>query len=428
MSIPAVLFGALVLMLLLSVPVSFALALSAAAALLWEGYTPLLQVVQRMFAGANSWLLLAIPFFMLTGQVMERGGVTKRLVAFADSIVGFLPGGLSAVNIVVSMFFGGVSGSAVADTSAVGSILIPAMDEQGYNKAYSAAVTASSSPIGIIIPPSIPLILYGFVAGLSVAELFLAGIGAGILVGLSEIIVSTVISARRGYRSSSTFSLKRVVNTGRDGILALMAPLIIIGGIISGWFTPTEAAAVAFVYSLFLGLFVFRELKIRHIPKVTVEAMKTTASVMLVIASASAFAWVLSAANVPQNVATYMASVFSNPLGFLFALIVLFLVLGTFLDANAAMLLVVPVIAPAVTMIGIDPIQVGVILTVTLGVGLVTPPVGLCVFIASSITGLSFEEIIPELIPFVLSLLICIILLVIFPQITLFIPSLLGTG
>lgn len=426
MSIAWVLFGTLIILLLLRVPVSFSLALSAAAALLWEGYTPLLQVVQRMYAGANSWLLLAIPFFMLAGQIMEKGGVTKRLVDFADSLVGFLPGGLSAVNIVVSMFFGGVSGSAVADTSAVGSILIPAMTEQGYSKSYSAAVTASSSPIGIIIPPSIPLILYGFVAGLSIAELFLAGIGAGILVGLAEIIVSTIISIKRGYRSSSKFSLKRVFSTGYEGMLALLAPLIIIGGIITGWFTPTEAAAIAVVYTLFLGFFVFKDLKIRDIPEVVTKSMTATATVMLVISAAAAFAWVLSAASVPQNVANYMVSVFTNPTAFLFALIAMFLILGTFLDANAAMLLVVPVIAPAVQVMGLDPIHVGVVLTVTLGVGLVTPPVGLCVFIASSITGLTFEQIIPELIPFVLALLVCILLLVFIPEITLLIPSLVA--
>lgn len=426
MSIAWVLFGTLIILLLLRVPVSFSLALSAAAALLWEGYTPLLQVVQRMYAGANSWLLLAIPFFMLAGQIMEKGGVTKRLVDFADSLVGFLPGGLSAVNIVVSMFFGGVSGSAVADTSAVGSILIPAMTEQGYSKSYSAAVTASSSPIGIIIPPSIPLILYGFVAGLSIAELFLAGIGAGILVGLAEIIVSTIISIKRGYRSSSKFSLKRVFSTGYEGMLALLAPLIIIGGIITGWFTPTEAAAIAVVYTLFLGFFVFKDLKIRDIPEVVTKSMTATATVMLVISAAAAFAWVLSAASVPQNVANYMVSVFTNPTAFLFALIAMFLILGTFLDANAAMLLVVPVIAPAVQVMGLDPIHVGVVLTVTLGVGLVTPPVGLCVFIASSITGLTFEQIIPELIPFVLALLVCILLLVFIPEIVLLIPSLVA--
>lgn len=422
MPIIFVLFGSLIILLLLSVPVSFALGISASLGLIL-GDVSLLQLIQRMFAGANNWLLLAIPFFMLTGQIMEKGGVTRRLVDFADSIVGFLPGGLSAVNIVVSMFFGGVSGSAVADTSAVGTILIPAMRRQGYSTAYSAAVTASSSPIGIIIPPSIPMILYGFVAGLSVAELFLAGIGAGILVGLSEIIVSTIISIRRGYRTNTPFSFKRIWTSGRQGLLALIAPLIIIGGIISGFFTPTEAAVVAVIYSLILGS--FWELKIQDIPKIIFESIKATASVMLVIATASAFGWVLTANDIPQTVANYMVAVFDNPTTFIFSLIGLFLIIGTFLDANAAVLLVVPVIAPAVEMMGLDPIQIGVIVTVTLGVGLVTPPVGLCVFIASSITGLSFEEIIPELVPFVVALLIAILLLVFIPEITTFIPQLL---
>ena len=426
MTVALILFVCLMVLLLIGVPVSFALALSAAISLLMEGSTPLIQIIQRMFAGSSSWLLLAIPFFMLTGQIMEKGGVTRRLVDFADALVGFLPGGLSAVNIVVSMFFGGVSGSAVADTSAVGSLLIPAMNRQGYSKPYAAAVTASSSPIGIIIPPSIPLILYGFVAGLSIAELFLAGIGAGILVGTSEILVSTVVAIKRGYKSNHAFSLKRIWTTGKEGMAALVAPLIIIGGIISGWFTPTEAAVVAVVYSLFLGFVVFRELRISHIPEIIIESVKATASVMLVIATASAFGWVLSANDVPQEIAAKMLEIFHNPTVFLFALVAMFLVLGTFLDANASILLVVPVIAPAVAIMKLDPIQVGVILTVTLGVGLVTPPVGLCVFIASSITNLSFEEIIPELIPFVLCLLVCILLLMFVPAITTFIPSLLN--
>lgn len=428
MSFSFILFFGLLILLLISVPVSFALGISAAIALYFEGSTPLLQIIQRMFAGSNSWLLLAIPFFMLTGEIMDKGGVTKRLVNFADALVGFLPGGLSAVNILVSMFFGGVSGSAVADTSAVGSLLIPAMDRQGYKKAYSAAVTASSSPIGIIIPPSIPLILYGFVAGLSVADLFMAGIGAGLLVGFSEILVSTIVSVKRGYKSNNEFSFRRIWTTGKSGIVALLAPLLIIGGIIGGWFTPTEAAVVAVVYSLFVGFFIFRELRISHIPGIIVNSIKATASVMLVIATASAFGWVLSANDVPQNTAVFLLEVFDTPLTFLFALVALFLILGTFLDANASILLVVPVIAPAVEMMNLDPIQVGVILTVTLGVGLVTPPVGLCVFIASSITGLSFEEIIPELIPFVLCLLVCILLLIFFPSITTYIPSLLHAG
>jgi C4-dicarboxylate transporter DctM subunit len=266
------------------------------------------------------------------------------------------------------------------------------------------------------------------VAGLSVADLFMAGIGAGLLVGFSEILVSTVVSIKNGYKSNNAFSFRRIWTTGRSGLAALMAPMIIIGGIISGWFTPTEAAVVAVVYSLLLGFFVFRELRLNHIPIIIVNAIKATASVMLVIATASAFGWVLSANDVPQSTAAYMLEIFHTPTTFLFALVAMFLILGTFLDANASILLVVPVIAPAVELMKLDPIQVGVILTVTLGVGLVTPPVGLCVFIASSITGLTFEEIIPELLPFVLCLLVCILLLMFFPSITTYIPSLLHTG
>lgn len=426
MTTSLVLFSTFFLLLFFSIPIAFALIISSALAMITMDMGTLTPIFTRMFASADSWLLLAIPFFVLAGYIMEKGGVTERLINFANSLVGFLPGGLSATNVVASMFFGGVSGSAVADTSANGTILIPAMVKQGYSAKYSAAITAASSPIGIIIPPSIPMILWGFTAGLSVAELFMAGIGAGILVGSSLIVVSTVISVKRGYKSSSKFSLKEVWKTGRDGFLALMAPIVIIGGIITGFVTPTEAAVIAALYSLLLGFFVFKELKLKHMPEIIINTGKMTGIVMLVIVAAAAFSHILTINDIPSTLANFVVEVSPSSTILLLGLVLLFIILGMFLDANAAIILTVPIIAPVIVAAGLDPVHTSVILITTLGVGLLTPPVGLCTYVAASVAKLKFEDILGEIMPFLLILLFCIGLLIIFPQITTTIPVLLN--
>ncbi|MTW88326.1 TRAP transporter large permease subunit [Virgibacillus dakarensis] len=308
-----VLFVSFLVFLLIGVPVAFGLAGASILSLLVIDLGTLTPIFSKMFSGANSWLLLAIPFFILAGNIMEKGGVTRRLVDFADTIVGFLPGGLSATNVVASMFFGGVSGSAVADTSATGTILVPAMVRQGYSSKYSAAITAASSPIGIIIPPSIPMILWGFTAGLSVADLFLAGVGAGILVGVALLATSTVISVKRGYKSSIPFSFKNVFVKGKDGILALVTPVIIIVGIITGFATPTEAAVIAMLYSMFLGFFIYKELKIKHLKEIILNSGKMTATVMLIIISAAAFSYLLTINDVPSTLASFVIDMNLSP-------------------------------------------------------------------------------------------------------------------
>lgn len=426
MTSAVVLFVSFLILLLIGVPVAFGLAGASILSLLVINTGTLTPIFSKMFSGANSWLLLAIPFFILAGSIMEKGGVTSRLVNFADAMVGFLPGGLSATNVVASMFFGGVSGSAVADTSATGSILIPAMTRQGYSSKYSAAITAASSPIGIIIPPSIPMILWGFTAGLSVADLFLAGIGPGILVGVALLTTSTVISVKRGYKSSIPFSAKNVFVKGKEGMLALVTPLIIIVGIITGFTTPTEAAVLAMLYSAFLGFFVYKELKLKHLKDIMLSSGKMTATVMLIIISAEAFSYLLTINDVPSNLASFVTELNLSSFLLMLMFILLFLFLGMFLDANAAIIMTVPVIAPVIITAGLDPVHTSVVLITTLGIGLLTPPVGLCTYVAAGIAQLKFDDLMRDLAPFVMVLLICVLLLVVFPQIITLIPSYLN--
>lgn len=420
----AILFISFFIFLIIRMPIAIALALSSLTTIILDG-SPSLIVVQRLFAGTNSWVLMAIPFFMLAGAIMEAGGVTQRIVGFANAVLGFLPGGLAAVNIGASMIFGGISGSAVADSSAIGTLLIPSMKKQGYSVEFSAAVTASSSPIGMIIPPSIPMVLWSFVSGVSLSALFLGGVIPGILVGFSQILIATIISIRRGYKASSKFSIKEVLRTGKDAFLAILAPIIIIVGIVSGVFTPTEAAIIAVVYTLAISMFVYKELKIEDLPQVLVSAAHTTAIVMFIVASASVFSWIMSYNDIPQFITQKIMSLVSTPGGFMLLGSILFFVLGMFMDIGVLILLITPLIAPIVVEMGIDPIQGAMIFMVILATGLITPPVGLCLFVVSSISNNSIERISKECVPFLIGLLIIAILLWFVPGLTLWIPSLL---
>ncbi len=425
MDVGIVLFVAFCILLVLNVPVAFSLMGATVVGLVAMDMDTLVPVLMKMFSGANSWLLLAIPFFIMTGSIMEKGGVTHRLIDFADSLVGFLPGGLAAANIVANMFMGGVSGSAIADASAIGSLMIPAMEKKGYGIKYPSALTASAAPLGIIIPPSIPMILWGFCAGLSVGDLFMAGFGPGLLIGGSLIMTSTVISVRRGYKSSLGFSPKIIYTKGRDGFLALLSPVIIIGGIISGIATPTEAAVLAMLYSLFLSIFVYKELKWRQLPKIIVDSGRMTATVMMVIACASAFSYILTINNIPESLSNFFVSLNLSKNLLLLGFVGLYIILGMFLDANAAIILTVPIIAPVIVAAGIDPIVASIVLIATLGLGLLTPPVGLCVYVVCGLTGMKFDDLLAELLPFMVTLAIDVLLLLFLPQIITTIPILL---
>jgi len=416
------------LLLLIRVPIAVALAFSATLALfITEGGSTAIEIIaQRMYGVTRSWVLLAIPFFMLAGAIMESGGLTRRIVAFASALVGFLPGGLAAVNVLASMLFGGITGSASADTSALGSILIPAMRRQNYSGPFSAAVTASSSCIGMIIPPSIPMVLWSFVSGVSLGNLFLGGMVPGIMVGLIQIILCSIISHHKGYGERQPFSLREIINQSKDGILTLIAPFLIIGGIVSGLFTPTEAAIIAVLYCLVLSMLIYKELRFKDLPKVLLKAGTLSAMVLFIVAGSSLFSYVLTIMDVPMIITEKLIVMGQSPARFILITVALFMVLGMIMDISVIILLVGPIIAPLMLKSGIDPIQGAMIYMVVLAAGLVTPPVGLCLFVASGVSGLSVEAIAKDAIPFVAGILVVALIIWYIPATVLWLPSLFG--
>ncbi len=418
----AIIILLLLALLLLRVPVALALAIPAGVGLVMQDMS-LMGVVQRLYSGTESWVLTAIPMFILAGMIMDRGGLSERMVNFSDAILGFLPGGLANVNIAASILFGGISGSAVADSSALGSILIPEMHKRGYSLEYSAAITAASSPIGMIIPPSIPMIVWSFISGVSLGDLFLGGIIPGLLFGLFLMLASTYICLKRGYQAQGgKFSLESLRKTALDGAVSLMAPAVIVGGIISGVFTATESAMVAVAYSFLVTFFYYRELKLSDLPGILIRTGKTSASIMFIIGAATALSWVLTIYRVPQTLGTAILGVSSGPGTFMLLCCALFFFLGMILDTSTIILLVGPIIAPIIPVMGIDPIQAALLLMVVLASGLITPPLGLCLFVVSTLAKVKLEKVAWECIPFVIMMLLLAVLLWYVPGLVTFIP------
>ena len=416
------------ILLLVGLPVFFAL-LAAPGLVLWmSGQERDVALLYRnVYNGMDSFPLMAIPFFMLAGELMNRGGITERLVEFAQALMGHLRGGLAHVNILSSMLFAGLSGSAVADTSALGSMLIPAMEKQGYTRRFSAAITAASSVIGPIIPPSGIMIIYAYVMGESVAALFLAGIVPGILVGLSLMFMVKIMADRYDFPVASRRTTWR--EKGQASLKAffpLMTPVIIMGGILGGIFTPTEAAAVAAAYGLLIGLFVMRTLTLRDIPGILQRAAATSAVVLLLVGAAMAFKTVVSLSHAPEILAAAILGLSDNPLVLLFLINVLLFIVGMFLDAGPAIIILGPVLGPIFTQMGVDPIHFAIIMSVNLTVGLITPPMGLVLFVASSVSGERIATISRAILPFLLMEMIVIFLITYIPAISMTIPRLTG--
>jgi TRAP-type transport system large permease protein len=412
----------------LGVPIVFALGFSPLVGfLVTDKMVFLNMIVQRSFAGINQFPLLAIPFFILAGEAMNRGGITLRLVEFANSVVGHLRGGLAHVNVLTSMLFAGLSGSAVADTSAIGSILIPAMEKAGYSRKFAAAITAASSVIGPIIPPSIIMVIYAFMMNVSVAGLFAAGLIPGLIVGIALMGAVGVISKKRNYpKAERRATVAEVGVATRGAILPLMTPVIILGGILGGVFTPTEAASVAAVYALFLGLFVLKTIKFKELQGIFLRAAISSAAILLVVGTATAFAWIATLSNVPTLLTELVFSITDNPYLLLFMINVLLLIVGMFLDAGPAILILGPILAPTMVQLGIDPLHFAIIMCVNLTVGLATPPMGLVLFVASSVSRLGVEVIAREMIPFLIIEIGVIFLITYIPAISMTLPRLLG--
>lgn len=422
--------GTLFFFVLLGIPVAFSLGL-ANIILMLAMDMPFTVLAQKMISGMNSFPLLAIPFFMFVGEIMNRGGIAKRLVNFADSLVGYITGGLGHVNILASMFFGGISGSAIADTAAIGGLLVPPMIKQKYPADYSAAITASSAVIGIIIPPSIPFILYGIITNTSIARLFLGGIIPGILVGLALMITTYFTTKKHGYGQfqgveRKKFSLQRVWETFKGASLALSIPFVVVGGILGGIFTATEAGVVAALVSLILGLFVYKEVKLNQLPKIFINTAKTTAIVLFLCGMAMVTAWLLTIAQVPFELADLLTSVTTSPLGVLLIANVLLFLVGFVMDLTPAMLILAPILLPVMESVGIDPVYFGVLMSINLGIGLITPPVGTVLYVACGVADVKMEQLVKAILPFLITLLIVLVLLIVFPQLVLFIPNMLG--
>ena len=424
--IPVILVAAFIFFLLIGVPVAFVLGLTPMVAMISQGDTPLILIAQRIFTGIDDPILMAIPFFILAGNLMSRGGMTRRLVTFCRVLVGGISGGLAHINVIISMIFAGITGAAVADTSAVGSILIPAMKDEGYDSDFASAVTATSSTIGPVIPPSIPFIIYGVLGEVSIASLFLAGIVPGLLLGLSQMGVVWHYSRVRGYPKGERPSFKEAVKAVADAVLVLIMPIIILGGILSGVFTPTESACIAVFYALIIGFFVYRNLRVRDLPGILIETGATSSLVMLVIGMASIFSWILASEQVPQMVTESILSLTGNKILILLLVNVILLVIGTFMETTASLIILTPVLLPLMTRIGVDPLHFGVIIVLNLVIGLTTPPVGVCLFIACSIGRNRIEDLSRAIIPFLLASIAVLVVCTYWPDLIMLIPKWFG--
>jgi len=421
-------FWVFLFVMAIGVPIVFALGLAPLVGFILAEKTIFLKmIVQRTFAGVNQFPLLAIPFFILAGELMNRSGITVSLVRFANSLVGHLRGGLAHVNIVTSMLFAGISGSAVADTSAVGSIMIPAMERDGYSRKFAAAVTAASSVVGPNIPPSIIMVIYAFMMNVSVAGLFAAGVVPGLLVGLALMAVTAIISKRRNYpKTEKRAPIGEVAQSAKNAALPLLTPVIIIGGITGGVFTPTEAASIAAFYALILSLFVLKTLKPSELPQIFLHAAVSSGAILLVVGTATAFAWIATLSQVPIKLSTLLFSISDNPYMLLFLINVLLLFVGMFLDAGPAILILGPILAPTMVQLGVHPLHFAIIMCVNLTVGLATPPMGLILFVASGLTRLRVEVIALEMLPFLAIEIGVIFLITYVPAVSMTIPKLLG--
>lgn len=421
-----ILLGTMAFLLIIGFPIGFSILISTTFAVFIQDL-PSSMATLRMISGADSFLLTAIPFFIFAGILMREGGITKRILNFGEVLLGNLPGALAHVNIFASMVFGGISGSSVADTASIGTILIPEMINKGYPRDVSAAVTAASSTIGIVIPPSIPMILYSMASETSIGRLFLAGAIPGILVGLTMMGITAYISAREHYAKEREKwpTFKELLIGFKEGILALTMPIIIIGGIISGIVTPTEASALAVFYAFILGFFVFKELKIEHLYPSIMETIRSTAVVMLIVVSATFLGWVLAYGQLPQRMSLAMLSISDNPLVVLLIINAILLVVGTFSDITPNILILTPIFLPVVTQLGIDLVHFGIIMVVNQAIALVTPPVGNCLYICANLAKCSVERVFVASLPYLISNFTVLALVTLWPAMVLWLPNLL---
>jgi len=411
-------------LLLVGTPVAIVLLAVPIAYLTMDPQVPMIIVAQRMVASIDSFPLMAVPFFVLVGQVMNSGGITDRIFKFANCAVGHVQGGLGHVNIVASLLMSGMSGSAVADVSGLGQVEIRAMVKQGYDRPFAAAITAASATIGPIIPPSIPLVIFGAITGTSILQLLLAGLIPGLMMGLALMVVTRWIARRRNYPIQHRQSWREVGKAFIEAFPALMTPVILVGGILLGVFTPTEAATVAAIYSIVIAMFVYRAMTLRGLYKVFVESSMIVGAIMLVIGAAAVLSWLFTWLNIPQTLAASLQNSVSETWMLLILVNLFLLFVGCFLEANAALIFTAPLLFPMMEQSGIDPVHFGVILVMNLMLGLITPPIGMNMFIVTAIAKITVPEFVKAIWPFGLILVVVLLMITFIPQLSLFIPSL----
>lgn len=421
----AALAFSLILFFTLSVPVAISIALASVFGITFFSNLPLLVVPQKMFTGIDSFPLMAVPFFILAGNLMTRGGISHRLVDFAKSLVGGMQGGLASTTILACMIFAAISGSSVATTFAIGSILIPAMVKHGYPVPMAASLQASSAELGVIIPPSVPLILYAVSTETSITQLFIAGLGPGLLVAGALLLMVQIWCRVKDYGKNDADERKPFIESFLHAFWALLMPIIIIGGIYGGIFTPTEAAAVSVVYALFLGLFVYREMSFSDLPGIFRGAAVTSGAVMLIISAAALFSFLISLSGMPNAIGNWAQGAFSSPWSFLLAINVLLFFVGMFIETAAAILVLAPILTPVAIAFGIDPVHFGVVVVVNLALGMFTPPLGVNLFAAAQVADLPVQRMFKTLLIPVLTMITALMLITYVPQISLFLRDLL---
>ena len=409
-------------------PIWVVLASSCFVAISAASSTPMLVVAQRMFTSVDSFPLLAIPLFMVAGSLMEGGGISRRLINFCNSLLGSFTGGLAMVAILTCMLFAAISGSGPATVAAIGGIMIPEMVKAGYSKPFAAALMSVAGAIGVIIPPSLPMVNYGIAGSVSISTLFAAGFGPGILVGVALIIVAYFSAKKNGYglAAKTRFSWRNVAVSFKEAFFALLMPFIVLGGIYGGVFTPTEAAAVAAIYGFVAGTFLYRELKLKDLPLLLMNAGKSTAMVMVIVAAASSFGWILTSARIPDAIAALLISLSESKYVILLLINLFLLIVGCLMDVTASIIILTPIFMPIVNQFGINPVHFGIIMTVNLAIGMSTPPLGVNLFVSCGIAKISIEENARAMVKFLIANLIALLLIVFVEPVSLIIPQLMG--
>ena len=418
----AVLFILLGILLVIGVPVAVSLAVASLFYILVAGL-PEVVLIHNMINGIDSFPLLAIPFFVLAGHLMNTAGITTRIFAFARALVGWMYGGLGHVNVGASVIFAGMSGAAVADAGGLGNVEIKAMRDAGYDTDFSVGVTAASSTIGPIIPPSLPLVIYGVMASASIGELFAAGLIPGLLMAVSLMVMVAIYSRRRRYPRDAHFELHRLWVTFKGAFFPLLTPVIVVGGIVTGAFTPTEAAVAAVAYALVLGLVIYRSLNWRHLIRVSMDTIETSAAILLIVAAATIFAWILTANQVATLLGDSLLVLTDNKHVLLLIIMAIVLLIGLFMETIAAITILVPVLLPIAAKVGIDPVHLGIIVVLNLMIGLLTPPVGMVLYVLSDVASVRFEQCVKATMPFLIPLLVVLLLITFFPQLALWLPT-----